>query len=911
VPAHTQHYPHISNGLIHYGQNGTPSSLWPSINTWLGAHFDWVNGGSSTGDAHGGNLTQTYYSTYKDMPEFVPGEGYAVQDTAIANGWVLENMFVHANVDSATQSYSGMDRFDAFEPWHVPGRPGNDGYSQGIFTYSGGTFADVSMNVYSSVPTTITSTLYAGYMEPFDQMNFVITTPRTGGTVAYNYWNGTAYVPLASHFSDGTSGLTASGKVYWYPPSDWAQNTLTVNVTTPFTVGTTHLKYWVQVVVSGASTSPVFSSVKGDDWSVSSAGNTFRGWNPTDSNRINVGTRLEYNPTPPSSASAKFRYQARATWVDNQMFGNPTDIQGGIRTFGRALADAVDSQLNPSDNFDAIFFDDATNLPTNADATLGYNHTEGWLTAWGATATQISARLKSEHGTPFWVTNNAQSIKVSGAMIGDANLVETAVMPNNWWTFPAALNPYPDYGLGGDFYDNFAPASNPNNVKVYTQWFDTSSLSAAASWSPANSASPTMTNWHFVDRGNRTPLLILAMHYIGSNSNTGFMYRGGQEIATSLYLNTDEVNTYDAPTTLASPVPADTSTTSAKTITLASVDSCVGGIYPDGNGVVMQLGASGDVVSATPPGTVVLNTLTQSLQAWSGYPTTSLFASSYPVYAGYSSPFSSLSFGVVTPGDSSLTWAWTYWNGSTWAALSITDGTNILHNSGTIVFTPPGDWATTAINGVTSYWIKGTLSNIVQVPVVSTVRSSDWKVFSTTNPIWNSYSAGAAVYCIQSQHLAAITSPSAANVWGWTTWFPAQGVDIGSPNAAGYRGGVRAIDETGNTPWLLGSAISGHIPLSACAAGGCPNVWRRDFTNGIVLMRPFRGSLHLEAELDTPSQAIALGGAYYPLSADGTLGPAVTSISLRAGEAAILMLPAVNYRPVFGQGVVVGAGVVQ
>jgi hypothetical protein len=115
------------------------------------------------------------------------------------------------------------------------------------------------------------------------------------------------------------------------------------------------------------------------------------------------------------------------------------------------------------------------------------------------------------------------------------------------------------------------------------------------------------------------------------------------------------------------------------------------------------------------------------------------------------------------------------------------------------------------------------------------------------------------------------------------------GVDIGVPDPNGYRGGVRAIDEPGNAPWLYGIAISGHTPLSVCSPGSCPNVWRRDFTNGIVLMRPFRGSLHLEAELDTPSQPIALGGTYYPLLADGTKGPAVTSVTLRAGEAAILM----------------------
>jgi hypothetical protein len=386
------------------------------------------------------------------------------------------------------------------------------------------------------------------------------------------------------------------------------------------------------------------------------------------------------------------------------------------------------------------------------------------------------------------------------------------------------------------------------------------------------------------------------------------MYHGGEENINSQYITVDQVDTYDVPTTLVSPVSADTSA-SVKTIPLTNTTTCVGSVYPDMSGVVVQIGASGDVVKGTFGQKVIENTNDVTLQTWGGNPTTLMNAWPANAQIGYSAPFSQVSFALSTPATGTFSLAWVYWNGTTWATLTVTDGTNGFEQSGTVAFTPPGDWATTSWSGVTAYWIKVQFY-YVNPPTLSTVRSPDWKTLTTTSPIYNLYSAGTAAYCVQSQHLAAITTPSVANVWGWTRWFPAMGVDIGAPDPNGYRGGVRAIDETGNTPWLLGSAISGHIPLSACAAGGCPNVWRRDFTNGIVLMRPFRGSLHLEAELDTPSQAIALGGAYYPLSADGTLGPLVTSVSLRAGEAAILMLPAGNYQPVFGR-VVVGAGVVR
>ena len=117
------------------------------------------------------------------------------------------------------------------------------------------------------------------------------------------------------------------------------------------------------------------------------------------------------------------------------------------------------------------------------------------------------------------------------------------------------------------------------------------------------------------------------------------------------------------------------------------------------------------------------------------------------------------------------------------------------------------------------------------------------------------------------------------------------------------------------TPWKTGGSpdyISG-LSHATCDASGCSDVWRRDFTKGIVLFRPWKSGSQIETELDTQSQALALGGTYYPLSADGTLGAPVTSVSLRGGEGAILMLPggAVNHRPVFGSGTVLGTRVVR
>ena len=48
---------------------------------------------------------------------------------------------------------------------------------------------------------------------------------------------------------------------------------------------------------------------------------------------------------------------------------------------------------------------------------------------------------------------------------------------------------------------------------------------------------------------------------------------------------------------------------------------------------------------------------------------------------------------------------WEYWGGS-WKPLSVVDGTNGLTRAGMVTWTPPGDWATVAVNGVTLYWVR-------------------------------------------------------------------------------------------------------------------------------------------------------------------------------------------------------------
>ncbi len=67
-------------------------------------------------------------------------------------------------------------------------------------------------------------------------------------------------------------------------------------------------------------------------------------------------------------------------------------------------------------------------------------------------------------------------------------------------------------------------------------------------------------------------------------------------------------------------------------------------------------------------------------------------------------------------------------------------------------------------------------------------------------------------------------------------------------------------------------------------------VYQRSYGNALVLYKPLSyGSGVTGTTADATATTISLGGTYYILQNDGTLGPAVTSVTLRNGEGAILI----------------------
>ncbi|HEV2948843.1 MAG TPA: Ig-like domain-containing protein, partial [Gemmataceae bacterium] len=68
------------------------------------------------------------------------------------------------------------------------------------------------------------------------------------------------------------------------------------------------------------------------------------------------------------------------------------------------------------------------------------------------------------------------------------------------------------------------------------------------------------------------------------------------------------------------------------------------------------------------------------------------------------------------------------------------------------------------------------------------------------------------------------------------------------------------------------------------------HVYGRQFGRALVLYKPLSYASGVSGSLaNTTATTHSLGGTYYPLHADGTLGSAVTSITLRNGEGAILI----------------------
>ena len=86
-----------------------------------------------------------------------------------------------------------------------------------------------------------------------------------------------------------------------------------------------------------------------------------------------------------------------------------------------------------------------------------------------------------------------------------------------------------------------------------------------------------------------------------------------------------------------------------------------------------------------------------------------------------SGPFSSLVFDIGTRLSGDCLLVWEYWSGASWVTLTVQDNTNSFSSSGvnSAHWSQPSDWAATAVNGITGYWVRlrvSSTSGTVTVP---------------------------------------------------------------------------------------------------------------------------------------------------------------------------------------------------
>ena len=527
---------------VPYASGGTPTAIRPQVASWMTAHFGYILDGGLDLSSY---LQTNIWSKYVDSAYIYAPEVYAFNhEFANTNGFAnSEDILLHINQDYIVNPnlvWQHLDQFDFFEQrdfLNVGG--GNPAQAvNGAFTFFAGAYTDVTATLYDGAhQTAIADKLMLGYAEPFDLINVNVLTARAGGSATWQYWNGGwTTLPLRS---DSTNQLTSTGAVQFNPPADW--HVAILNKSRP--------KYWVRAVVSGASSSPVLSKVYGDDWASHVSTNNVRGWNSSDPNRINVGLgNLEFNPTPPPNASARFRYQARATgmWAANATFGNPSDVQGGKPTWATLLVSQwQQAAASTGFKYTGALFDDGGTQPQISSPALPIEKLADLKSGTWASdiLTQfqfVRSQLRSAHGLNFKV----------GANVSDLNL---ALQVD--FSIKELSGGYPRTGnMPLSEADLFLPVNNSlNSVRSFSLW----------------------DNQHFgvveggvfstAEQGNRTPIALLASYVIESNPNTAMQYN----TFGWTYVDTDEYY-YWSPntTTLTTAITADTSNAS-KSFTLA------------------------------------------------------------------------------------------------------------------------------------------------------------------------------------------------------------------------------------------------------------------------------------------------------------------------------------------------------
>ena len=701
------------------------------------------------------------------------------------------------------------------------------------------------------------NTLYIGYMEPFDLLNVRVATRRSGGSVTYRYSKGGGVwgdLTTTTNWNDGTAGLTSgitAARIGFYPPADWA----------PDLVRSSKSKFWVSISVSGATTAPVIYDVRGDNLNSTyrnttqcgTISNCFaRGWNESAYEASSacggspclVAGGYKYTPNPPANASARFRYQARATGYGgypNIVWLNPSSVDSTGKTLAGSLLPYMWTVTRAAYGTPAngtMYDNGASNIilmypswqPNKTDLACAPNCVEqngnsNFDNYWATAFADTTSTLHAQYGSQFYVTTNAssnwQSTVPSLARSVDQSWMEyvmnTYSPGPNGFTSPTgdAQHSY-DIGLAG----NKVGIAQTDSYKY--SYCDTN-------YSPCQ--------LHIWNRGARGSMVALASHYLFANQNDLFVY---SITGMGVYNVTDQYWYFTDATTLTAPITAglfnsysfpvaNLSTITAMSGASCTPPGCGGTDNPYAGSTVVRICPAsgncedGDVFLVTvTPSKFGTGTVTISPQQGSG---TSLLNGHYPYVAIGNSYVGNERVQILQYGHQAFTlpqnmptWKNVYAYGSAFPGMRVDIGVPDTVNG----WQPPG--------GNCGY---------------STCNRGNRDYYFGTNCT--------TLYC-------------SAQQW---SGLPCVNGRYNSPRAGGMR--------------------------------DCSPLARRDYTQPIVLLRPARTGGTLPSapeEWETYSRPIDLSSfesrcapycTYYRLRSDGTTDAGTSSVNLRGAEAAILM----------------------
>ncbi|PIS07776.1 hypothetical protein COT78_01825 [Candidatus Berkelbacteria bacterium CG10_big_fil_rev_8_21_14_0_10_43_13] len=381
--------------LLHNGSRYTVD-FTPDKMIWLGQHVDQATS-QVAGSASSLQIPVNRYTNWRD---FSTVDDSNISFTSLqayyqARQQDVDNAFVHVASDTSFVRY--------IEPSRP--LPSMNDRLQRVYTVSSTpdqaaslpdvtARQDVTHTAYGdqNVPTmphdftltlnnTDTHYIVLGHPWKYDQLNFNVTTAATGGwQTNFEYWNGTAWLPLTT-ISDSTNNFSQSGMVHFAPPVNWSVAKLP---------GDDAAYYWLRFSEADMTKSVTFTAHKvletNTNWDgipaisltpyAVSAYSMYRqnviipGWDVTnDTNHDGYVDDIEFANRSNKQASARFRYQSQlpasylvGRWEAN--YADPTYQQFAADQARQLLSDTGTTRLFVDNGYTSLMLPSSLTLPT-------------------------------------------------------------------------------------------------------------------------------------------------------------------------------------------------------------------------------------------------------------------------------------------------------------------------------------------------------------------------------------------------------------------------------------------------------------------------------------------------------------------------------------------------------------------